>query len=119
MKEMTALGVSLASAEALVDSLISDANAQEAAEPQSVREVTGNGSDLLMESLIEADVKYIFHGCGAGTNRFFDSLVTRPEIKNFLATNEGQVVAMAEGFHIASGGELGVAIVPKPGLGVD
>jgi len=117
MKEMTALGVSLASAEALVDSLISDANAQEAAEPQSVREVTGNGADLLMESLIEADVKYIFHGCGAGTNRFFDSLVTRPEIKNFLATNEGQVVAMAEGYHIASGGELGVAIVPKPGLG--
>ena len=117
MKEMTALGVSLASAEAVLNGLISDANAQEAVDSSSVREFTGNGADMLMETFIEADVKYIFHGCGAGTNRFFDSLVTRPEIKNFLATNEGQVVAMAEGYHIASGGELGVAIVPKPGLG--
>ena len=37
-------------------------------------------------------------------------------MKNFLATNEGQCVAMAEGYHIASGGELGVAIIPRPGL---
>jgi thiamine pyrophosphate-dependent acetolactate synthase large subunit-like protein len=114
IKGMSALGVSLSSAKALLGS-ISDAYAAEGLEPQVVREVQGNGSDLLMDSLLEADVKYIFHGSGGGTFRFFDSIVTRPKLKNILATNEGQCIAMAEGYHIASG-ELGVAIIPKPGL---
>jgi hypothetical protein len=100
MKGMAALGVSLSSAKALLGSV--DAYAAEPGEGQGAREVTGNGSDLLMESLIDADVKYIFHGCGGGTYRFFDSVVTRPKLKNFLATNEGQCIAMAEGYHIAS-----------------
>ncbi len=117
MTEMATLGVSLAAAEAFVNGLVSDAQAQEEVESELVREVTGNGADLLMESFLEAGVKNIFHGCGAGTNRFFDAIVTRPQIKNFLATNEGQAVAMAEGYHIASGGKLGVVIIPKPGLG--
>ncbi len=115
MQQLAALGVSLASAEALIAS-ISDADAAETDAVAAARVVTGNGSDLLFDTLIGADVKYVFHGCGGGINRFFDSIVTRPEIKNFLATNEGQCVAMAEGYHIASGGELGVAIIPKPGL---
>lgn len=114
IKELVALGVSLSSAKAFLGS-ISDAYASEGSEAQPTREVKGNGSDLLMESLIEADVKYVFHGSGGGTFRFFDSIVTRPMLKNFLATNEGQCVAMAEGYHIASG-KLGVAIIPKPGL---
>ncbi len=115
MKEMATLGVSLASAEALLNS-ISEAHAADETESQAGREVTGFGHDLLMESLLEADVKYIFHGCGGGITSYFDAIVKRPEFKNFLATNEGQCVAMAEGYHIASGGELGVVIVPKPGI---
>ena len=117
VKGVAALGVSLSSAQALLGSISdSSAYAAEGVGAQVSREVTGNGSDLMMESLMDADVKYIFHGCGGGTNRFFDSVVTRPKFKNFLATNEGQCVAMAEGYHIASG-ELGVVILPKPGLG--
>ena len=116
VKEMMLLGVSLSSAQALLSS-ISDASAQELAAGEAVREVTGNGSDVLIDTLIEANVKYVFHGCGAGTNRFFDTVLHRPQMLNFLATNEGQCVAAAEGYNIASGGELGVAIVPKAGLG--
>ena len=115
VKEMTALGVSLASVEALINSIIPDAHAAD--ETAEAREVTGNGYDLIIETLAAANVKYVFHGCGAGIDKFFDSIVTRPQFQNFLATNEGQCVAMAEGYHIASGGELGVAMVPKPGLG--
>ena len=115
MQQLAALGVSLASAEALIAS-ISDADAAEHRCDRRPRVVTGNGSDLLFDTLLGADVKYVFHGCGGGINRFFDSIVTRPEIQNFLATNEGQCIAMAEGYHIASGGELGVAIIPRPGL---
>ena len=116
IKEMMLLGVSLSSAQALLSS-ISDASAQELAAGDAVREVTGNGSDVLIDTLIEANVKYVFHGCGAGTNRFFDTILNRPQMKNFLATNEGQCVAAAEAYNIASGGELGVAIIPKAGLG--
>jgi len=116
MQQLAALGVSVASAQALLSS-ISDASAEEVgSEATAARVVAGNGSDLLFDTLLDANVKYIFHGCGGGINRFFDSVVTRPEIQNFLATNEGQCVAMAEGYHIASGGELGVAIIPRPGL---
>jgi thiamine pyrophosphate-dependent acetolactate synthase large subunit-like protein len=98
-------------------SSISDAAAAEgSSDTAAAKVVNGNGSDLLFDTLLDANVKYIFHGCGGGINRFFDSIVMRPEIQNFLATNEGQCIAMAEGYHIASGGELGVAIIPRPGL---
>ncbi|MDH3510431.1 MAG: thiamine pyrophosphate-binding protein [Gammaproteobacteria bacterium] len=116
VKEMMLLGVSLSSARALLAS-ISEAGAAELAAGDAIREVNGNGSDVLFDTLIEANVKYVFHGCGAGTNRFFDSIMKRPQITNFLATNEGQCVAAAEAYNIASGGELGVAIIPKAGLG--
>lgn len=114
--ELTALGVSVASAQALIES-VSVAGAAEVLDSETIREVTGNGSDILIDTLLEANVKYVFHGCGAGTNRFFDTILERPEITNFLATNEGQCVAAADGYNIASGGELGVAIIPKAGLG--
>jgi thiamine pyrophosphate-dependent acetolactate synthase large subunit-like protein len=114
VQELSALGVTLASANALLAAATGTALA--ASETVTGREVTGNGADLLAESLLDADVKYIFHGCGGGINRFFDAFVTREEFQNFLATHEGQCVAMAEGYHIASGGKLGVVIVPRPGL---
>jgi len=117
VKEMTALGVAVTSAEALLNSIIPAAHAAEGERPYAGREVTGNGSDLLIESLLEAGVTNIFHGNGGNLVSLFDSIVTRPQIKNFLATNEGQCLAMAEGFHLASGGELGVAVIPKHGLG--
>ncbi|MEC9375047.1 MAG: thiamine pyrophosphate-dependent enzyme [Pseudomonadota bacterium] len=115
LQELTLLGIS---ATAAGNFLADPANAaeHETEIEERTRAVTGNGSDLLAESLIEADVEYIFHGCGGGINRFFDSFVTRPKLKNLLATHEGQCVAMAEGYHLASGGKLGVVIIPRPGL---
>ena len=56
VKEMVALGISLPSARALLAS-VSDASAAEPDTSSTVREFTGNGSDLLLESLMEADVK--------------------------------------------------------------
>jgi len=116
MQQLAALGVSVTSAQALLSSISDAAAAEGEGDAAAARVVNGNGSDMLFDTLLDADVKYIFHGCGGGINRFFDSVVMRPEIQNFLATNEGQCVAMAEGYHIASGGELGVAIIPRPGL---
>jgi hypothetical protein len=116
MQQLAALGVSVTSAQALLSSISDAAAAEGDGDLAAAKVVNGNGSDLLFDTLLDANVKYIFHGCGGGINRFFDSIVMRPEIQNFLATNEGQCIAMAEGYHIASGGELGVAIIPRPGL---
>ncbi len=116
MQQLAALGVSVTSAQALLSSISDAAAAEGSSDTAAAKVVNGNGSDLLFDTLLDANVKYIFHGCGGGINRFFDSIVMRPEIQNFLATNEGQCIAMAEGYHIASGGELGVAIIPRPGL---
>ena len=115
LQELAALGVSATAAGSLVPVSTATA-ADEPNTSERSRSVTGNGADLLAESLIDADVEYFFHGCGGGINRFFDAFVTRPQIKNLLATNEGQCVAMAEGYHLASGGKLGVVIIPRPGL---
>jgi thiamine pyrophosphate-dependent acetolactate synthase large subunit-like protein len=115
VQELALLGVSAASVSTLISGVADAAETDSKASGRG-RTVTGNGADLLAESLRDANVKYFFHGCGGGINRFFDAFVTRPEFKNFLATNEGQCVAMAEGYHIASGGELGVVIIPRPGL---
>ena len=119
LRELGTLGVTVASAQTLLASL-SDAQADELSDAdidaQVARVFTGNGTELLFETLEEAGVKYVFHGCGGGTNRFYDGILNRPSMKNFLATNEGQCIAMAEGYHIASGGELGVAVIPRPGL---
>ncbi len=73
MTELLALGVSVTSARALMGS-ISVAGAAEALDGETIREVTGNGSDILIDTLLEANVIYVFHGCGAGTNRFFDTI---------------------------------------------
>jgi thiamine pyrophosphate-dependent acetolactate synthase large subunit-like protein len=119
INKLGGLGVSLASAEMLIASL-SDAQAEtvsdEDLDETLSRVFKGNGTEMIFETLQEAGVKYIFHGCGGGTNRFYDGLVNRPGMKNFLGTNEGQCIAMAEGYHIASGGELGVTVIPRPGL---
>ncbi len=112
--QLTALGVTAASAQSVL-AAVADSGAP--AEAAGVgRPFEGDGAELLIETLLAANVRYLFHGCGAGTNGFLDPVVSRSAIKNFLCTNEGQGVAMAEGYHIASGGELGVAIIPKPGL---
>jgi benzoylformate decarboxylase len=115
LQELAVLGVSANAAASLVAG-VADAGEHATEAATKTRTVTGNGADLLAESLLEADVEYIFHGCGGGINRFFDAFVTRPDLKNLLATNEGQCIAMAEGYHLASGGKLGVALIPRPGL---
>jgi benzoylformate decarboxylase len=114
--QLTALGVTAASAQALLASVAAAEDQAPQAADAAGREFEGDGAELLMEALLAANVRYVFHGCGGGMNAFLDPVVSRPAVKNFLCTNEGQGVAMAEGYHIASGGELGVAIMPKPGL---
>ena len=90
LRELGTLGVTVASAQTLLASL-SEARADDGAEEMSdeaideqvARVFTGNGTELLFETLEEAGVNYVFHGCGGGTNRFYDGILNRPSMKGF------------------------------------
>ncbi len=68
VQELAVLGISASSASAL---MTGTAAAADKPAEEVGRMVTGNGADLLAESLKDANVKYFFHGCGGGINRFF------------------------------------------------
>ena len=67
------------------------------------RSMTGTGGELLTEQLIEAGAKYLFVTNASGLGPLCDALVTRPQIQLIQATQEGQAVAIADGYAKASG----------------
>lgn len=67
------------------------------------REVTGTGADLLVEQMLEAGADYLFVSNGSGVGPICDSLVDHPGLQLIQATQEGQVVSIADGYAKASG----------------
>lgn len=67
------------------------------------RQVTGTGADLLVEQIIEAGAEYLFVSNGSGVGPICDSLVDHPGLQLIQATQEGQVVSIADGYAKASG----------------
>ena len=63
-----------------------------------VRTMEGTGSDLMVEQMIESGAKYLFCSNGSGMGPICDSLVDRPQIQLIQATQEGQVVSLADGY---------------------
>lgn len=111
IKGMMALGISGTAAKSVLQSL---AEAQPLpSSPGTVME--GTGGELLIETLKAAKVKYIFAANGTGTAPIYDALVDRLEVQIILGLHEGAVVAMADGYHMASG-EVGFVNVAKAGV---
>ncbi len=71
--------------------------------PDFTRSVTGTGADLLVEQMIEAGAEYLFVSNGSGLGAVCDALVDHPELQLIQATQEGQVVSIADGYAKASG----------------
>ncbi len=67
------------------------------------KDFTGTGGELIVETASAAGVEYIFGANGTGVYPFYDALVERDKPRFILGTEEGQVVAMAEGYHLATG----------------
>lgn len=74
-----------------------------------VRTVEGTGADLMVEQMKEAGTKYLFCANGSGLGPIVDSLVRHPEIQLIQATQEGQVVSIADGY---------AKITKKPAFGM-
>ena len=67
------------------------------------RRVPGTGGDLLAEQIIEAGAEYLFVCNGSGLGPICDALVDRPNLQLIQATQEGQLVSIADGYAKASG----------------
>lgn len=79
------------------------------------RTVTGTGADLLVEQMIETGAEYLFVSNGSGVGPICDSLVDHPQLQLIQATQEGQVVSIADGYAKASG-KTGYGMFSRVGL---
>ncbi|HLQ02386.1 MAG TPA: thiamine pyrophosphate-binding protein, partial [Burkholderiales bacterium] len=105
LKGLTTAGISLASAEAILESLIPVAHAQDARRvaPEAIKMVEGSGAECFAEQLVASGVKYIFGNSASEDAQFYEALVDRPQLKYVLTPHEGPGAAMAAGYVKASG----------------
>src|SRR5437016_3449383 len=105
LKGLTTAGISLASAEAILESLVPIAHAQEGRRvaPEAIKMVEGTGAECFAEQLIASGVKYVFGNSASEDAQFYEALVDRPQLKYILTPHEGPGAAMASGYIKASG----------------
>src|SRR6266576_3561794 len=105
LKGLTTAGISLASAESILESLVPIAHAQEAQRiaPEAIKMVEGTGAECFAEQLIASGVKYVFGNSASEDAQFYEALVDRPQLKYILTPHEGPGAAMAAGYIKASG----------------
>src|SRR5438477_290214 len=105
LRGLTTAGISLASAESILESLVPIAHAQEARgiAPEAIKMVEGTGAECFAEQLIASGVKYVFGNSASEDAQFYEALVDRPQLKYILTPHEGPGAAMAAGYVKASG----------------
>jgi len=110
-KGLAAMGLSAAAVESVVGSI---AHGQTTV-PRNGTNIVGSGGEILAECLRAAGVEYIFDVNSTGQTSFYDALITRPDLKMIVALQEGQAVAMAHGYELASG-RPGMLLLPSIGI---
>src|SRR5213082_2544458 len=105
LKGLTTAGISLASAESILESLVPIAHAQgeRRIAPEAIKMVEGTGAECFAEQLIASGVKYVFGNSASEDAQFYEALVDRPRLKYILTPHEGPGAAMAAGYVKASG----------------
>src|SRR5439155_20922153 len=105
LKGLTTAGISLASAESILESLVPIAHAQgeRRIAPEAIKMVEGTGGECFAEQLIASGVKYVFGNSASEDAQFYEALVERPQLKYILTPHEGPGAAMAAGYVKASG----------------
>ena len=71
--------------------------------------ITGTGGMLLIQTLKDAGVEYLFTNPGSAETGIFAALAETEDPRLVVAKHEGLVAAMADGYHRLSG-KVGVAI---------
>ncbi len=83
-------------------------------EPFQIME--GAAGELVVEQLRAAGIHYIFHTNTSGVEAILDACTDSPDMHVMMVTHEGQAVAAAEGFALASG-KLAFSLASKVGVG--
>lgn len=110
IKSMVALGFTAAAAGEVFDSVL-----QAAIPKVRGRLVKGTGGEVLLETLKDAGIRYIFSANSTGQCPIYDGLVDRPELRIILSTHEAHCISMAQGFELATN-QPACAIFPGIGL---
>src|SRR5436189_5898136 len=71
--------------------------------------ITGTGGMLLLQTLKDAGVEYLFTNPGSAETGIFAALAEAEEHRLVVGKHEGLVAAMADGYHRLSG-KVGVVI---------
>ena len=71
--------------------------------------ITGTGGMLLLQTLKDAGVEYLFTNPGSAETGIFAALAEAEEQRLVVGKHEGLVAAMADGYHRLSG-KVGVVI---------
>jgi benzoylformate decarboxylase len=105
-KGLTALGFSGAAANSLIASVT-------AAEPlpRDGIKFEGTGAEIMWETLLAANIRYVFGTTATGMSPIFDAMTVKPGAEWIMSVAESQATAMAHGYELASG-EPGVLLVP-------
>ncbi|TWU05140.1 Benzoylformate decarboxylase [Symmachiella macrocystis] len=67
------------------------------------RTVSGSGGKLMVEQMRDAGVRYLFTNPGSFEVGLFDACLGREGLQLIVGLHEGLVIAMADGYHKASG----------------
>lgn len=105
VSRLASTGVSLATAQSIVESVTPLVHGQNASQISSegVKIFQGTGAEAFAEQLIASGVKYVFGNSGSQDVYFYEALVDRPQLQYILTPHEGPGAAMAAGYIKASG----------------
>lgn len=114
LQGLMATGFSLTAAKSVLDSFRSyTAEAQEIP-PAQRKTITADTGEIIAEGLVAAKVKYVFNCNGSAQGPIIDALVDKP-VQIIIGPQEGQVLAMAQGYELASG-ETGFVMCEEIGI---
>lgn len=106
VSKVTEWGLSLAAANALVESFTPMLHAESldasTGSADGLRMVEGTGGELLVEQLRAAGVRFIFNCSSSTTYPVFDALLDRSDMQVIQVPQEGQMIAVAQGYALAS-----------------
>ncbi|HSE97848.1 MAG TPA: thiamine pyrophosphate-binding protein, partial [Blastocatellia bacterium] len=117
LRKMTASGFSAVAAKSVLESLNRlDSTASASSAPaDDFKVVRGTGGEILVEQLRAAGVEFIVAGNSSHLRGVYDALVDRKDMQLIMTVEEGQAVAIASGYAMASG-KLGVVAVSVAGV---
>ena len=103
LRNLSALGLTSAAAQAILKPLEASETAAVRADTPGSSTLEGSGGELVVAQAKAAGAQYLFTNPGSFEVGFFDAVIDNPGIQLIMGLHEGIVISMADGYHRASG----------------